>query len=242
MRRLIVLVAVLGAAVVLVSTTRDRSATVQAAAPAGPLVTRPAATRPLADSVAAKRVRRSGFEPRRANAAATHRKPSSAALKRWRATSQMPYAKYVTGAFTGTTDEVLQWAAIKWGIKPDLLRAVAVVESYWKMSTVGDSGDSFGLFQVRRPFHCVEPSCALFRDDAAMNADYYGGIVRAYYDGRQRWLNDVASENGKPYRRGDIWASVGAWYSGRWWDDAARGYVAKVRSALAARSWRASDF
>jgi hypothetical protein len=52
----------------------------------------------------------------------------------------------------------------------------------------------------------------------------------------------VGSEIGKPYRRGDIWASVGAWYSGRWWNDAARGYVAKVKAALASRTWRSSSF
>jgi hypothetical protein len=242
MRYVLVLVAVLGAALVLLAGGRDEPARVEAAAPRGPLVTRPTATRPLADSVARRRVHRTSVEPRRVNSAATHPRPTAAQLKTWRATPSMPYAKYVTGNFTGTTDEVIQWAAIKWGLNPDLLRAVAVVESYWKMSTVGDNGDSFGLFQVRRPYHCTEPSCAMFREDAAMNADYYGGILRAYYDGKQSWLNDVASENGKPYRRGDIWASVGAWYSGRWWDEAARGYVAKVKSALAARTWRSSGF
>jgi len=242
MRRLLVLAAILGAALVVLATARDEPAKVQAAAPTGPLVTRPTATRPLADATAARRVKRSSFEPRKANYAATHRRPTAAQVKRWRATPSMPYAKYVTGNFKGTTDEVIQWAAIKWGINPDLLRAVAVVESYWRMSTVGDNGDSFGLFQVRRPYHCTEPSCALFREDAGMNADYYAGILRAYYDGKQTWLNDVASENGKPYRRGDIWASVGAWYSGRWWNDAARGYVAKVKSALASRTWRSSGF
>ena len=115
----------------------------------------------------------------------------------------MPYARYVTGHFTGTTDEVIQWAARKWGLKPDLLRAVATVESWWRMSTVGDNGDSFGLFQVRRPFHCTEPVCEQFRGDAALNADYYGGILRSYYDGKQRWLNTVSGENGKrlPPRR-----------------------------------------
>ena len=62
------------------------------------------------------------------------------------------------------------------------------------MSTVGDNGDSFGLFQVRRPFHCTEPVCEQFRDDAALNADYYGGILRSYYDGKQGWLNTVGRE------------------------------------------------
>ena len=89
---------------------------------------------------------------------------------------------------------------------------------------------------------CTEPVCEQFRDDAALNADYYGGILRSYYDGKQRWLDTVASENGKPYRRGDLWASVGAWFSGRWWNPAARGYVRAVKRRLKARTWRTRDF
>jgi hypothetical protein len=154
----------------------------------------------------------------------------------------MPYARYVTGRFTGTTDEVIQWAARKWGFRPDLLRAIATVESWWRMSTVGDDGDSFGLFQVRRPFHCQEPVCEQFRDDAALNADYYGGIVRSYYDGRQRWLDTVSGENGKRYRRGDLWGSVGAWFSGRWWNAPARGYIREVKRRLKSRTWRSRAF
>ena len=128
------------------------------------------------------------------------------------------------------------------GFAPDLLRAVATVESWWRMSTVGDNGDSFGLFQGRRPFHCSEPVCAQFRDDAALNADYYGWILRAYYDGRQRWLNTVAGENGRRYRRGDLWGSIGAWFSGRWWNPPARGYIREVKRRLANRTWRSRAF
>ena len=206
------------------------------------LVTRPHAKRPLSDAKAAKLVKRSRFEPRPANRDALRRTPTAAQLRAFRAQSEMPYARYVTGRFTGTTDETIQWAARKWGFKPDLLRAVATVESWWRMSTVGDNGDSFGLFQVRRPFHCVEPVCEQFRGDAALNADYYGGILRSYYDGKQGWLNTVAGENGKRYRRGDLWGSVGAWFSGRWWNDPARGYVREVKRRLKARTWRTRDF
>jgi hypothetical protein len=212
------------------------------AAAASDLVTRPKATRPLSDAQAARRVKHSSFEPRPKNRTATHRMPTSAQVKAFRAQSEMPYARYVTGHFTGTTDEVIQWAAIKWGFSPELLRAVASVETRWKMSFVGDNGDSFGLFQVRRPFHCEEPVCKQFREDAAFNADYYGGIVRAYYDGKQTWLNDVAAENGKPYRRGDLWASVGAWFAGRWWTAPAREYVGKVQRTLKERTWRTRAF
>ena len=130
----------------------------------------------------------------------------------------------------------------KWGFAPDLLRAVATAESWWRMSTVGDGGDSFGLFQVRRPYHCVEPVCEQFRGDAAFNADYYGGILRSYYDGRQTWLHTVADENGRRYRKRDLWGSVGAWFSGRWWNEPARGYVREVKRRLAERTWRSRDF
>jgi hypothetical protein len=213
-----------------------------APAHAADLVTRPHAKRPLTDAKAAKLVKRGRFEPRPANRDATRRVPTAAQLRAFRAQSEMPYARYVTGRFRGTTDEVIQWAARKWGFAPDLLRAVATVESWWRMSTVGDGGDSFGLFQVRRPFHCVEPVCEQFRRDAAFNADYYGGILRSYYDGRQTWLNTVADENGKRYRKRDLWGSVGAWFSGRWWDEPARGYVRNVKRRLAERTWRSRDF
>jgi hypothetical protein len=37
----------------------------------------------------------------------------------------------VTGHYTGTTDEIFQWAACKWGIADNVLRAIAVRESTW---------------------------------------------------------------------------------------------------------------
>ena len=215
-----------------------------AAAPAraGSLVTRPHAKKPLSDKRAAKLVHHSRFEPRPANRPATHAVPTAAQLRAFRAQSEMPYARYVTGHFSGTTDEVIQWAARKWGFKPDLLRAVATVESWWRMSTVGDNGDSFGLLQVRRAYHCRGTRvCGLFRRDAALNADYWASIVRTYYDGRQPWLNTVAG-NGARYAAGDLWGSIGAWFSGRWHDGGAESYVAAVKDYMAKRIWRTRDF
>jgi hypothetical protein len=205
------------------------------------LVTRPAARAPLTDAQAARLVRRSPWEPRSDNGATRDRMPSRTQLRTFRAQSQMPYARWVTGHFTGTTDEIIQWAAIKWGLSPDLLRAVAATESWWKMSTNGDSGDSFGLFQVRRPYHCRGSVCSWFAHDAALNADYYGAILRSYYDGAESWLNTV-SGNGAAYRAGDLWGSVGAWDSGRWRDPRALHYISKVQAYLRARVWRTPDF
>jgi hypothetical protein len=151
----------------------------------------------------------------------------------------MPYAAFVNGRYRGTTDQIIQWAAYKWGLDEDTLRAVAVIESWWRQSAVGDNGDSFGLFQVRRPFHCFG-QCTIARRSTAFNADYYGGIIRAYYDGRMPWLNTV--ERGRDYAPGDIWGSVGAWFAGRWWTPDAAGYIARVQQTLAERTWTQGIF
>ena len=197
---------------------------------------------PLSDAAAAAKVVRSSWEPRPRNAAATHRVPTAAQLAAFHRQSDNPYARWVTGRIRGTTDEVMQWAAAKWGLSPNLVRAVGATESWWRMSTIGDKGDSFGLFQVRRPFHCRGTLvCGLFRHDAAINADYWASIVRSYYDGKQTWLNTV-SGNGATYRAGDLWGSIGAWFSGRWHDAGAEGYVKKVKRYLRLRVWRTRDF
>jgi hypothetical protein len=195
-------------------------------------------TPPRSDAAAAALVHRAPWEPRPDNAAANHSVPTAADLVYFRAHSDMVYKDQVTGAFTGTTDEIIQWAAYKHGLDPNLLRAVAAVESWWHMSTNGDGGDSFGLFQMRRPYHCCD---FLAANDTAFNADYYGAIIRAYYDGREGWLNTV-SGNGTRYRAGDLWGSVGAWFSGRWHDPGAERYVRKVKQYLYEQIWRQPGF
>lgn len=189
-------------------------------------------TDPLADAAAASRVNDSRWEPRPGNESANQRRPSDAQLAEFRRRSEMVYRRHVTGRFRGTTDEILQWAARKWGFDPDLFRAVAAVESYWKMSAVGDGGLSFGIFQMKRTYHCCVPLSSKY---TAFNADYYGAILRAYYDGRQTWLNDV--ERGERYRAGDLWGSVGSWYAGRWRTEAALGYIRRVQRTLRDEPW-----
>ena len=199
--------------------------------------TRPVGSAPLSDATAAARVRRSSFEPRRRNGAANRRTVSARELASFEARSTMPYRSRVSGAFSGTTDEILQWAAHKHGVEADLLRAVAVKESWWRMSHRGDAGDSFGIMQMRRPFHCCLPFMAR---STAFNVDYYAATLRAYYEGRMPWLNDV--ERGREYRAGDLWGSVGAWFSGRWHTPAAESYIRDVRRIRRARTWRSEAF
>jgi hypothetical protein len=188
---------------------------------------------PLSDGEAAARVSRKQWEPRLGNAAENRRIPSVEQLAAFHGRSEMINRYGVTGRYRGTTDEILQWAARKWGFDPDLFRAVAYVESRWRMSAVGDGGLSFGIFQMKRTYHCCVPLSSRY---TAFNADYYGGILRAYYDGSQIWLNDV--EGGARYHAGDLWGSVGAWYAGRWWTHPAVDYIHKVRDALRREPWR----
>ena len=210
------------------------------AAAAARAETRAARSQPVAinDASAASLVQESAWEPRPGNLEANSRMPSERTLRHFRRWSQLPraYKRRVTGGYTGTTDEILQWAARKWGFSPDLLRGVATIESWWKMSAVGDDGESFGIMQVKRGPHCCFPAT---RRSTAFNVDYYGAWLRAAYDGRFRWLNTV--ERGERYRRGDLWGSVGLWYSGRWRLDTGD-YISRVKNIIRQRVWRRAGF
>lgn len=197
----------------------------------------PVGTTPLSSAAAAKKVERAAWEPRAGNARSARRVPTGRELRVFRRRSEMPYRSAVNGQFRGTTDEILQWVAIKWGIDHDLVRAVAAVESWWRWDTVGDRGDSFGLFQMRRPYHCCLP---FMRTSSSFNADYWAGIVRSYYDGKHGWLNTV--ERGREYRAGDLWGSIGVWASGRWHAGTSAAYVAKVKDYLSRRVWEGRWF
>jgi hypothetical protein len=201
--------------------------------------TQPLGWHPLSSRAAAALVQRSPFEPRPANRRTNHTVPSKRLLLAWRKRNSMPYRGFVNGRFKGRTDEIIQWAAYKWGLDENVLRAAALQESWWRQSSFGDGGDSFGLFRVRRPFHC-RGKCAIARRSTAFNADYYAGTIRAYYDGMMTWLNTV--ERGAEYRAGDLWGSLGAWFAGRWWTHPASGYVAQVRGRLAERTWEQGFF
>ena len=190
------------------------------------------------DEAAAALVHRSSWEPRPENRDENHRRPSADTLRRFRHSSALPraYKRRVSGDYTGTTDEIIQWAARKWGFAPDVLRAVAVVESWWRMSAIGDGGDSYGLMQVKRGPHCCFPAT---RRSTAFNVDYYGAWLRAAYDGRFRWLNNLT--RGERYTRGDLWGSVGAWNSGRW-RYRTGDYISRVKETIRQRKWRRAGF
>src|SRR5262249_24548237 len=94
-------------------------------------VTLPPGTALPTEAECAARVRRSPWEPRPANFWANN---TNAYAQGWRLHGSdldaYGYEERVTGNFTGTTDEILQWVACKWGIDEDIVRAQAVRESF----------------------------------------------------------------------------------------------------------------
>ena len=157
----------------------------------------------------------------------------------------------VDGNFAGTTDEIIQWAACKWGIDEDIARAQVVKESFWYQSANGDNGESWGLGQVRDTAHqsAFEYSVNA-RTSSAYNLDYTYASWRACYEGVYTWLNTV--ERGATYGAGDAWGCTGVWFSGRWYTDAAIRYIEGgdtggygdigVRQHFQARTWETASF
>jgi autotransporter family porin len=123
----------------------------------------------------------------------------------------------VDGDFAGTTDQIIQWAACKWGIDEDIARAQVIKESYWYQSVNGDNGESWGLGQVRDTAHQSAFQYSVnARTSSAYNLDYTYASWRACYEGVYTWLNGTAERNGT-YASGDVWGCVGVWFSGRWY-------------------------
>ena len=167
----------------------------------------------------------------------------------------------VDGNFVGTTDEILQWAACKWGIDEDVVRAQIAKESWWDQRNLGDwwsypadqcppghgpgqdgqpgqCPQSVGIGQVR--YTTGDEAFPAVEDSTAMNVDVTYAIWRACFEGKEYWLNHV--ERGRDYTPGDMWGCVGRWFSGRWYTTAANEYIAAVRDYLHRRIWAHPDF
>jgi len=195
----------------------------------------PRAPLPTATRCAA-RVRRHPWEPRPQNQPEnrTPGAPLTLPADSWQTFGAWhALARRVDGAFTGTTDEIIQWASCKWGFDEHLTRAQAHVESSWNQEHAGDHGHSVGLLQVKAttptsPHHYTWPHS---RTSTAYNLDYALAWRRACYDGH------FAAGGWLPTRsRGDLWGCIGLWYSGRWHHDD-RHYRAAVHTALHERPW-----
>jgi autotransporter family porin len=218
------------------------------------------------DAGAAAMVHRSSWEPRPQNARANKTVPPAAFFVPGYAGMENQAAVFgrVTGNFTGTTDEILQWAAAKWGLPDEVVRADAVDESNWFQGMkaasgspingqgYGDFGDcggsptpsgygpsgpsSFGLMQVKY--------CAL-RDDGATNLGGWPWIERSAAYGVDLWAAVIRgcyqgwdTWLGPGYRAGDLWGCLGRWHSGEWYSPDARAYIARVQHLYTGKPWR----
>jgi hypothetical protein len=211
---------------------------------------------PLSDSYCADKVGTRSWEPRPDNYPANTTKPSG--LVPWSQTQDQTYwTKWivkrdkVTGNYTGTTDAIFSWAACKWGVDEDTLRAVAVQESDWHQSATGDNNHSWGVMQVRdsengspNGVHDAWGGYPDTRNETALNVDFYGAALRSCYDGDfydgGPWLYGgktvqlIAATKGWDYV---FWGCVGTWYSGGWYDAGAQDYINLVKQWLAAKTW-----
>jgi autotransporter family porin len=167
-------------------------------------------------------------------------------------------APRINGNFTGTTKQILRWAACKWGINQNIVFAQAAVESWWRQTTHGDFDSdptlcppghrhlnaqgqcpqSYGILQNRYPFE--KASWPGIGRSTAMNADTAYAIWRTCFNGYETWLNTVPEST--PYKKGDAWGCVGRWFSGRWHDAGAQQYIAKVKQYKNERIWTTKDF
>lgn len=219
---------------------------------AGRLRTKPVGARLPGDRKCAARVgdaREIRPANRKANARTGHRDRSLPGL----------YGR-VSGNFTGTTDEVIQWAACKWGFNVNVVRAQTAKESWWFQSTGGDfttdpddcapghgfgvdgrpgeCAESAGVQQVRYPYHRIAFPHAT--RSTAHNLDYALAVRRNCFEGNDTWFNDVS--RGREYEAGDLWGCVGAWFSGRWYTGESRIYIAEVKDYKNQRIWTTRGF
>jgi hypothetical protein len=163
--------------------------------------------------------------------------------------SNSEIASRVSGAYTGTTRQVLQWAACKWGIDERYVRAQAAVESSWRQPRLSDWTDdpggcapghglgadgragqcpeSFGILQVRYQYYSGAFPSAI--TSTAFNVDAAYAVWRACFEGYETWLGETAPA-GHPYQAGDAWGCIGRWFSGQWYDSAAVDYITSVRA------------
>jgi hypothetical protein len=142
---------------------------------------------------------------------------------------------HVDGDFSGTTGEILEWAACKWGWDQDYAMAEAIDESVWKQSQVNNN--AFGILQVSVSQDGDSPSAnsgwggyPWVQESTAVNADAQMAYLRSCYDGDVTYL-------GNGYHAGDAWGCIGSWFSGQWYDSGATGYISDVQGFLSSKTW-----
>jgi hypothetical protein len=215
------------------------------------------------DARAAAMVHRSTWEPRPGNTRYNHTIPGHLRIQRETAASRAYDPRWntyilrrITGHFTGTTDEIFQWAAAKWGLPDNLLRTIAYMESNWRQANEGDFVHDRaecppGYLSLPCPvtFGIVGTKSTSWpgvfpwsRNSTAAAVDVLGGFLRGCYNGWVWWLQQHGNRSRGTYHAGDIWGCVGAWYSGNWYDGPVNGpsgesYIVRAKYWYRLRPW-----
>jgi len=201
------------------------------------------------------------------NATANQTTPTSDELNSFHSNptfiDDLPTADFqnIDGNFTGTTDQIIRWAACKWGLDENAMRAEAWEETTppneaWAQSQTGDwrtdpsqcqagnwngwdgSGcwQSYGIFQIKPLSWNVWPEV---RDSTAFNADFRSGYQRACMNGDVAGLGGgYPGDSGTDNR---FWGCMGEWYSGNWNDSGAQNYISLVQQLMNSQPWLALE-
>src|SRR5258708_687613 len=167
-------------------------------------------------------------------------------------------ARRINGDFTGTTIDILRWAACKWGIDQDIVFAQAAVESWWEQNTLGGWSTDASTCppghrrgQDGKPGECPQTYGILQNTykpggwptvarSTAMNADAAYAIWRLCYDGYETWLNTMP--RGRRYPMGRAWDCAARGVGGHWRAPPALGYIAQVKKYLHEKIWLKPNF
>jgi hypothetical protein len=217
----------------------------------------PGSSLPSGDQCASM-VRFSSFEPRPDNYTANHTVPSDLSGIRGSAGALASFIDRIDGNFTGTTDEILQWGACKWGFDEDLVRAIAQEESGWRQPAAGDftyntslcpsgavySGggcyQTYGILQIKAlDFVGTFPNST---QSTAFAVDYKLAYQRACYEGQISYLSGLSSDypSGSSYDM--LWGCVDQWLTGGWWSGSDDWYLSDIKGFISDKPWLSPNF
>ncbi len=210
------------------------------------------------EATCAKEVHLSTWEPRPQNTTANHTVPPQpntlGNFSQWNSTWNTTYKPRISGDYTGTTDEIIQFEACKWGWSDNLVRAEADVESTWYQALGSNDGfgdytsnaadctygysppcpTSFGIIQVKWYYHPAgypstspQSSYPWITRSTAYDLDLQLAEMRGCYDGMSTYLGNTT---------GDVWGCIQSWYSGAW-TPGGGAYAAQVRATMTSEPW-----
>jgi hypothetical protein len=143
----------------------------------------------------------------------------------------------VDGSYTGTTDEIIQWASCKWGFDEDLVRGIAATESWWHQNGVG--GGSYGIVQIKASDY--PGTYPLSLQSTAFNLDFKLAYQRACFEGDIAYLKERSSNYPNSDTNNMLWGCVGQWYSGGWYDNI-DSYISEIQSDMQNQVWLGQYF